>query len=304
MRRFERLESRLCPAVAAFQIECPESVEVGDEFAVEIRAREYHPYTHGLGGVAVDVEFDADLLEVLAWDVSEHLPLFNGGTIDNEAGTITNLRGACFPATDTGRPIGNLVWETFATITVRAEAPGAVTLTMEQGGAAVTTVPVSNLTARHLDFEAQTIEIVGPFVGPAETPPGAEGLVSARSGPGSGLCAGELLTHSSVPLYFLVEPGYATITGVAFSISCEGSRIACEGDPWPRSLQNTASSSTPNPSNHLPQGERSFSLHGIAPHGMSISPFQWSFVTHATRPGKCPLILVSTVYLFPGYSGG
>lgn len=156
--RMETLESRVLPAVAAFRIDAPESVEVGDEITVAIESREYHPYASGLGGVAVDVHFDEDLLEVLAWDITDNLPLFQGATIQD--GEIKNLRGACFPAFGSGRPIGNLAWEEFATVTFVAEAPGAVKLTMNQGGASITTVPASNLSAKHLDFGTATIEIL------------------------------------------------------------------------------------------------------------------------------------------------
>ena len=176
--RFESLEERSLLAVAAFQINLFEDVggapgeliadntiEPGDTFFVEITAREYNPYASGLGGIALDIAWDPNSLEeidnALPETITENLPLYNGGDLDNEAGTITNLRGACFPAFDVGRSIGNLMFEQFAVLHFRAlESAEDSSITMEQGAANITTVPASNLSPAHIDFETQTIHIV------------------------------------------------------------------------------------------------------------------------------------------------
>ena len=55
------------------------------------------------------------------------------------------------------------MFEQFALLHFRAlESAEDSSITMEQGGASITTVPVSNLSAAHLDFETQTVHIVSP----------------------------------------------------------------------------------------------------------------------------------------------
>lgn len=178
--RFESLEERSLLAVAAFQINLYEdaggapgeliaddTVEAGDTFFVEIMAREYDPDVSGLGGVALDIAWDPDVLEEIDPDVRDtitpNLPVIRTGALDNTTGKITDLGGSALGSQGAGRPIGNLVAEQFALLHFQATTQAVDSpITIRQGGSGITTVPVSNLSAAHLDFETQTIHIVTP----------------------------------------------------------------------------------------------------------------------------------------------
>lgn len=178
--RFESLEERSLLAVAAFDINLYEdvggtpgdliaddTVKAGDTFFVEIMAREWDPLRAGLRAVALDIAWDPDSLQEIDEDLSstitDDLPLFNSGVLDNEAGTITDLRGAAFLAGGVGRPIGNLMPERFALLHFQAlESTGSTSISMSEGLSNIVTVPVSSLSSDHLDFETQTITLVSP----------------------------------------------------------------------------------------------------------------------------------------------
>lgn len=193
--RFEPLEERSLLAVAAFHINLYEdvggtpgelitddSVEAGETFFVEITAREYDPDASGLGRVSLDIAWDPDVLEEIDEDVRDtitsNLPVIRTGTLDNADGEITDLGGSALLSSGAGRPIGNLVTEQFALLHFQATAPAeGASITMSQGVSRVTTVPVASLSARHLDFETQTITVLAPSQpAPVETVMPAEPL--------------------------------------------------------------------------------------------------------------------------------
>ena len=99
--------------------------------------------------------------------VAAELPLFREGVLDNDRGTIDNLGGSAFPASNVGRAIGNFMAERFALLHFEAEQTGIATFTMNQGRSRIATVPVSSLHSADLDFEVQTVTVVEP-VGAAE----------------------------------------------------------------------------------------------------------------------------------------
>ncbi|MEX1027596.1 MAG: hypothetical protein WD049_06260, partial [Candidatus Paceibacterota bacterium] len=209
--RFERLEQRVLLAVASFSIDFYEdaggipgelitddTVEVGEAFFVEIRAREHDPGASGLGGIFLDIAWDAPLLEIVEpFDphaaVTPNLPVLVRGTlhqdgpailpflINNEVrqdiGHIDGLGGAALESLGVGRPIGSdgddrYVKESFqgysttddhfAWLHFHAEQPGESVFTMRQGGLRITTLPVANLKDAHLRFETKTLTIVEP----------------------------------------------------------------------------------------------------------------------------------------------
>ena len=192
--RVERLEDRSLLAVAAFSIELREDlggvpgevlaadeVEVGDCFFVEILAQEFHPLYNGLHGVALNIAWDASVLEEIdaGFDlnqlITENLPLFRGGTLDNAAGTIDNLSGSAFHASGIGRAIGNGTAERFALLHFRAEsAAAAASIRLSEGASSIVTQPAATFASSQLSFEQQAIAIV------AGTSPATTELVESQ----------------------------------------------------------------------------------------------------------------------------
>ncbi len=206
--RFEPLEERSLLAVAAFHINLYEdvggtpgeliaddTVEAGEAFFVEITAREYDPDASGLGRVSLDIAWDPDVLEEIDEDVRDtitsNLPVIRTGALDNADGEITDLGGSSLLSSGAGRPIGNLVTEQFALLHFEATAPTeGSSITMSQGMSRVTTVPVASLSARHLDFETQTITVLASSqpasvesILPVEPLPAVEPDTSPESAP-------------------------------------------------------------------------------------------------------------------------
>jgi hypothetical protein len=189
----ERLEDRSLLAVAAFTIELREDdggvpgdviaadeVGVGDCFFVEIRAQEFHPLYKGLHGVALNIAWDPSVLEEidagfdLAQILTDNLPLFRGGTLDNAAGTINNLSGSAFHASGIGRAIGDGTPERFALLHFRAEtATAATSIRMSEGASSIVTQPAATFASSQLSFEQQTIAIAPPPAVPAQIDPPA-----------------------------------------------------------------------------------------------------------------------------------
>jgi hypothetical protein len=227
--RFEQLEDRSLLAVASFAFNLyhddggspglpleDDTLEVGQEFFVQIVAREHHPGFSGLGAVFLDIAWDADVLDVVEpFDprdaVTPNLPLFVGGrllqqdtnirpfVVDSQirqnVGTIDGLGGLAFEASGVGRPIGSdgddrfvkpqfLGYSTtddhFAWLHFRAERAGEALLTMRQGGLRIAPLPVASLSSRHLHFEPQIVTVVEPM-GSAEYPLIEETTVDASA---------------------------------------------------------------------------------------------------------------------------
>lgn len=184
LMRCEQLEDRSLLAIAAFtvnlyedaggvpgQLISDDAVQVGETFFVEIMAREYDPLAAGLGGVALDIAWDPNVLQEIDVPfqpsdsssplVTQAFPLFRDGKLDNQAGTIDNLSGYAFLAGGAGRAIGNLAPERFSLLQFRALRPAEESrLSMSQGRTSIATVPVSSLSSANLYFEPQTITVV------------------------------------------------------------------------------------------------------------------------------------------------
>ena len=165
----ERLEDRRPAAVAAFGLnffdaECREveTVQVGQRFYAEITAREFDPSTAGLAAIALDIEWNPQVMRAIGVEVTDELPGQSGGTIDNMAGTIDDLAGVSVLYSGYGRPIGNWFAERFALLEFEATAPGESLLTMHEGRSRIVTSPTATFSSAELDFETQTIT-VEPF---------------------------------------------------------------------------------------------------------------------------------------------
>lgn len=176
---FESLEGRCLFALAVFEINlfedvngtpgapvADDAIESGDTFFIEIAVRELHPLAAGLGGVAVNIDWDPDVFQAIdapfdpANIVTANLPAFQRGTLDNDTGRIGNLSGAAILSSNLGRPIGNLRFERFTLLHFRAlgEAEDSEFL-MTQGVSRIVTVPVATLPNSQIDFERQTITV-------------------------------------------------------------------------------------------------------------------------------------------------
>lgn len=192
----ERLEDRSLLAVAAFSLQLREDlggvpgevlaadeVEVGDCFFVEILAQEFHPLYSGLHGVALNIAWNPAVLEEidagfdLSQIITENLPLFRDGTLDNAAGTIDNLSGSAFHASGIGRSIGNGTAERFALLHFRAESEAAATsIRLSEGASSIVTSPAATFASSQLSFETQQLAIIAadePITAtePTQTPP-------------------------------------------------------------------------------------------------------------------------------------
>lgn len=199
----ERLEDRSLLAVAAFAVNLYEdvggvpgnpiagdTVEVGETFFVEITAREFHPLAAGLRAVALDIAWEPTVLQEIddpfdpAAIVTPHLPVFRDGTLDQDAGTIDDLRGMIFLASDVARPIGNAVPERFALLHFRALEPAqASPFSIRQGRSRIVTEPTQTLRSSSIDFEAQTITVVPPAAQAAPDPVESTTVDTTESAP-------------------------------------------------------------------------------------------------------------------------
>ena len=223
--QFERLENRALLAIASFAFNLyyddggapsqplnDDTIEVGQTFFVQIVAREHDPRVSGLGAIALDMAWDADVLDIVEpFDprlaVTPNLPLAVGGRLLREnsdirpfvvdgqirqnVGTIDGLSGLASISSGVGKPIGSdgddrfvkpaflglaTTDDHFAWLHFRAEQPGEALLTMRQGGLRIVTVPTSSLSSKDLQFESQIVTVVEPTA-PSEAPRLEEALL-------------------------------------------------------------------------------------------------------------------------------
>lgn len=178
--RMETLEDRRLLAFAAFEstllrdnngipgeIIADNVVAPGEVFFLQITAQEFDPGRFGLQAIGVDVAWDASLLDVIEEDfdlssvLTEHLPINQSGTLDQDAGTVSGLGGSSNRVLQLGRPIGNAIAETLATIRMQAgEQVGTAGLNLQFGEEKIVTAPYALLGPRHLDLDSEQIHIV------------------------------------------------------------------------------------------------------------------------------------------------
>jgi len=174
--QFERLEPRTMVAsttIAVNLLDVPyDTVEVGQSFYVEITAKESHPLAAGLGGVALDIDWDPQVLNEISepFDprdpdlllVTSDFPIFRNGTLDNEAGEIRNLAGAAFLASGIGRAIGAVHPERFALLEFHAKRTGTTVIEIGEGRSGIVPVPAFGLRDDIL-FERREVLVVPPL---------------------------------------------------------------------------------------------------------------------------------------------
>ena len=176
----ESLERRQVLATVSFQLsmlsDTPDGpaepitsheIEVGDSFYLAIDARENTDHGVGLGGVAVNVEWDPQVFKSLDTDiqagelVTDHLPLFNVGTLDNESGELKNLNGLSSRSLGAGRPIGDGVFENFALLHFVAVGDSdASGFRLTEGGSQIVIVPTQSVRSGDIQVISQPIRVV------------------------------------------------------------------------------------------------------------------------------------------------
>lgn len=166
MRTFEQLETRDCPAVAAFTIDAPEAAVVGEVFEAKVYAQEFDPRFQGLARVALTLNWTADFtsgqIALIDSAITDALPAFRTGTSQPQWGMLDDLGGSAFIGM--GRDIGNDGPEYFATLHFVAVAVGDVTLTMQEGRSRIVAHPTATFVAEQFRFESHTIHVgIGPL---------------------------------------------------------------------------------------------------------------------------------------------
>lgn len=178
--RLQSLETRQLMAAAAFELQlysdvdgapgAPiESVVAGETFFVRITAEEFDPRRFGLGSAAVDVDWDAGLLQVVEGDfvladvLTEDLPLGQQGELDNAAGRIDELGGLAMISAGAGRAIGNMQADTLAMIRMQAGSQaGSATIRLSASDTKTITVPSRVLPESLVDYGTLTLAIDAP----------------------------------------------------------------------------------------------------------------------------------------------
>lgn len=176
--RLETLENRRVMAAAAFDLQffsddngspgdliSDSVVEQGDSFFLRITAQEFNPYRFGLVSASVDVDWDASLLEVVETDLSstitDHLPAFRSGELNNDAGSIDDLSGTAISSLGAGRAIGNAHAETFAMIQMQAaDLTGSAAIRLSESQIRTIISPSAELTGDQLRFAEASLTIV------------------------------------------------------------------------------------------------------------------------------------------------
>ena len=125
-----------------------DTVTAGSSFFVEITAQDLRATPEGIAGLSVDLawnprvlqEIDSPFDPVSAADslVSTDLPLYRSGQLDNTAGTIEDLGGVSFPASNQGTSIGINGPQTFSLLQFQALAtPGSSTFSLAIGSGGI-----------------------------------------------------------------------------------------------------------------------------------------------------------------------
>lgn len=177
--QLQALESRRCLAYADLELRILEDndgqvgaplaenvLESGEAYWVEIQVQENHPFQSGLRTVGTDVAWDASLLDVIESDfspetqLSEHLPEWRGGDLDNDAGTISDLRGRNGGSALTNDFIGDGELETFMQFRITAEQPGQGNIALSPSRFAISPERAASWSNSRISFGSLSYEVV------------------------------------------------------------------------------------------------------------------------------------------------
>ncbi|QDU27718.1 Calx-beta domain protein [Anatilimnocola aggregata] len=149
-----------------------DTVVPGQEFFVEITAKDTSTVPSGINGLALDVSFNSTAFEeidspfdpasVASPLITSAFPLFRSGTLDNTAGTIDELRGGSSQSTSMGSPIGIATFERFALLKFRADAAVSNSPLVITIGSNGVTFEDNTAFDNSPTIEAQTITVAAP----------------------------------------------------------------------------------------------------------------------------------------------
>ena len=158
-----------------------DTVAEGETFFVEIAAGDIRDAPAGIVDLDLDVRWDPDVLEEIdvPFDptaltstlVTSNLPLSRGGTLDNGAGTVDELRGSSQPADAMGAAIGNGALDPFSLMLFRADQqtlgvlPFVVTLGDEGVSFADDAAAVVQIESQYLRVTAPGMSDMGEIHG-------------------------------------------------------------------------------------------------------------------------------------------
>ena len=140
-----------------------DQIAVNDSFFVEIEIADIRNDAAGVIGLALDIEWDAAILEALDTEITDKLSFNQQGAIDNDTGLINDLGAGAIPNFDLGEAIGINQPERFALIRFQGELatdspiPLTVTVSDPRNVAFADGMPFDR---DRIEIEAQAIEII------------------------------------------------------------------------------------------------------------------------------------------------
>lgn len=189
-------------------------VDTGQTFFVELLVEDLRDDPAGVIGLAVDLAWPSERLNEVDGTfnptdpasplLTSAFPLFRGGTLDQNAGTIDELTGASLPAADLGTQLGQGQAERFGLLRFRAGAlPGtsSISVVLGAGGIAL----ADDAAVSDIEFQQQEIRIRSdePLVSIMDAEPVIEGNPASFT------------VRLDRPLDFPVQVNYSTQDGTA-----------------------------------------------------------------------------------------
>ena len=140
-----------------------DQITVNDSFFVEIEVADIRDDAAGVIGLALDIEWDASVLEASDTEITDKLSFNQQGTIDNDNGLVDDLGGGAIPNADIGEAIGINDLERFALIRFEGElatdSPIPLTVTVSDPRS-VAFADNASFNSDDTEIEAQTIDVV------------------------------------------------------------------------------------------------------------------------------------------------
>ena len=137
-------------------------ISVNDSFFVELEVKDVRENAAGIIGLALDVKWDASVLEALDTEITNKLPFNPQGTIDNESGAINALGAGAIPSFNQGSAIGINEPERFALLHFRGEiaTDNSIPLTISISNPGSVAFADGMPFNGKADIEVQTIEVI------------------------------------------------------------------------------------------------------------------------------------------------
>ncbi len=175
----QSLEQRHLLAAAAFSLQLFEStddgpgqpiaansVQVGEEFYVELSGIEFDSMRRGIGDFAMNLRWNPNDIALVEedFDVNQiftsNLPLYRGGTYDQSEGRIRDLRASQFEAMGAGRPVGDGEREAIALLHFIAIGESEETeISIWEGASGIYPVPYAQWRRGDIRFEPQKFSV-------------------------------------------------------------------------------------------------------------------------------------------------